>query len=47
MMVGLVAPTVFEGVKDGKVMIGGATVTKADISASNGAIHVIDTVLLP
>jgi uncharacterized surface protein with fasciclin (FAS1) repeats len=34
-------------VKDGKVMIGGATVTKADISASNGVIHVIDTVLLP
>jgi uncharacterized surface protein with fasciclin (FAS1) repeats len=34
-------------VKDGKVMIGGATVTKADIVASNGVIHVIDTVLLP
>lgn len=34
-------------VNDGKVMIGGATVTKADISTSNGVIHVIDTVLLP
>jgi uncharacterized surface protein with fasciclin (FAS1) repeats len=39
-------------VKDGKVMIGGsptqmATVTKTDIKASNGVIHVIDTVILP
>jgi len=31
----------------GKVMINNATVTKADIMASNGVIHVIDTVLLP
>jgi uncharacterized surface protein with fasciclin (FAS1) repeats len=31
----------------GKVMIHDATVTKADIHASNGVIHVIDTVLLP
>jgi uncharacterized surface protein with fasciclin (FAS1) repeats len=30
-----------------KVMVGGATVTKADVPASNGVIHVIDTVLLP
>lgn len=29
------------------VMINNATVTAADISASNGVIHVIDTVLLP
>ncbi len=28
-------------------MINGATVTQADIVASNGVIHVIDTVLLP
>ena len=34
-------------VVDGKVMVGDATVTKADIQASNGVIHVIDTVLLP
>jgi uncharacterized surface protein with fasciclin (FAS1) repeats len=34
-------------VVDGKVMIGDATVTTADIEASNGVIHVIDTVLLP
>ncbi|HVT83166.1 MAG TPA: fasciclin domain-containing protein, partial [Phycisphaerae bacterium] len=34
-------------VADGKVMIGNATVTTADISASNGVIHVIDTVLVP
>ena len=32
---------------DGKVTVGNATVTKADIEASNGVIHVIDTVLLP
>ncbi len=30
-----------------QVMIGAATVTKADIPARNGVIHVIDTVLLP
>ena len=32
--------------KDG-VKIGPATVTKADIKASNGVVHVIDTVLVP
>jgi len=32
---------------DGKVTVGDATVTKADIVASNGVIHVIDTVLIP
>jgi len=32
---------------DGKVMIDNATVTVADIEASNGVIHVIDTVILP
>ncbi len=31
----------------GKLMVGNATVTQADISASNGVIHVIDKVLLP
>jgi uncharacterized surface protein with fasciclin (FAS1) repeats len=31
----------------GKVMINGANVVKADIPASNGVIHVIDTVILP
>jgi len=31
----------------GKVMVDGATVTKTDIMASNGVIHVIDTVVLP
>ncbi len=29
------------------VMVGGATVVKADISASNGVIHVIDQVIMP
>jgi len=32
---------------DGGVTVGGAKVVKADISASNGVIHVIDTVLMP
>jgi len=34
-------------VKDGKVTVGGANVTAADVSASNGVIHVIDKVLMP
>lgn len=35
-------------VKEGKVMLDGqAKVTKADIAASNGVIHVIDAVLMP
>ena len=34
-------------VVDGNVRIDNATVVKADISASNGVIHVIDTVILP
>ena len=33
--------------KDGKVMINDATVVSADVGASNGVIHVIDTVLMP
>jgi uncharacterized surface protein with fasciclin (FAS1) repeats len=32
---------------DGKVMINDATVTATDVDASNGVIHVIDTVLVP
>lgn len=31
----------------GSLKVGGATVLKADVRASNGLIHVIDTVLLP
>lgn len=34
-------------VKDGKVMINGATVTTADVISSNGVTHVIDAVLMP
>ena len=34
-------------VRDGKVYVNGALVTVANIGASNGVIHVIDTVLLP
>ena len=34
-------------VKSGKVMINNATFVTPDIKASNGIIHVIDTVLLP
>jgi uncharacterized surface protein with fasciclin (FAS1) repeats len=33
--------------KDGKVMIDGATVTTADVISSNGVTHVIDSVLTP
>ena len=32
---------------DGAVLVDGAHVMKADVAASNGVIHVIDTVLLP
>ena len=35
------------GLKDGKVMVDGANVTKTDIETSNGVIHVIDTVIMP
>ena len=34
-------------VKDGVVTVGGAKVVKTDIAASNGVIHVIDSVVLP
>jgi uncharacterized surface protein with fasciclin (FAS1) repeats len=34
-------------VRNGKVFIGGARVTSADVAASNGVIHVINKVLLP
>ena len=34
-------------IKDGKVMIGGANVTIADVVSSNGVTHVIDAVLMP
>ena len=34
-------------VDDGKVTVNGAKVIKTDVAASNGVIHVIDTVLLP
>lgn len=33
--------------KDGNVMIDGATVTTADVISSNGVTHVIDAVLIP
>jgi uncharacterized surface protein with fasciclin (FAS1) repeats len=34
-------------IKEGKVMIDGATVTAADLVAGNGVVHVIDAVVLP
>ena len=34
-------------VTDGTVMVNNAKVIKADVFATNGVIHVIDTVLLP
>ncbi len=33
--------------KSGAVHVGGAVVVTADLAASNGVIHVIDTVLMP
>jgi uncharacterized surface protein with fasciclin (FAS1) repeats len=39
--------TVTVMVKDGKVMVDGATVVAADVHATNGIIHVIDQVILP
>ena len=34
-------------VKDGKVMIDGANVTAADLTAGNGVVHVLDAVVMP
>ena len=34
-------------IKDGKVMIDGANVTAADLTAGNGVVHVLDAVVLP
>jgi uncharacterized surface protein with fasciclin (FAS1) repeats len=34
-------------VTSGNVIVGGATVTKADVMASNGVIHIINKVLMP
>lgn len=34
-------------VREGRVYVNGAVVTTADVSASNGVIHVIDAVVLP
>jgi uncharacterized surface protein with fasciclin (FAS1) repeats len=39
--------TVMIDATGGSVMVDGATVTAADIEASNGVIHVIDKVILP
>ena len=45
------APTVngkpFKITTEGGVMVNNAKVTKTDVTASNGVIHAIDTVLLP
>ena len=52
-VVGLKSATTVNGkavgikVSGGKVMVGSANVVATDIMASNGVIHVIDTVLLP
>ena len=34
-------------VRDGEVIVGGATVIRANVTASNGVIHVINRVLIP
>ncbi|MGI9628957.1 MAG: fasciclin domain-containing protein [Longimicrobiales bacterium] len=52
-VVNLTAATTVNGqdvsisVDDGTVMVDNATVTSVDIEASNGIIHVIDSVILP
>ncbi|NNJ73506.1 MAG: fasciclin domain-containing protein [Enterobacterales bacterium] len=52
-VVGLTSAATVQGqsakvtVKDGAVMIDNANVIKTDIEASNGVIHVIDSVILP
>ncbi len=52
-VVGLKSATTVNGqdvrirVENGKVFVDGAQVTATDIAASNGVIHVIDTVILP
>jgi len=39
--------TITVKVQDGVVHVDNATVTSADVLASNGVIHVIDSVILP
>jgi uncharacterized surface protein with fasciclin (FAS1) repeats len=39
--------TIMVKVQNGVVHVDNATVTKADVTASNGVIHVIDSVILP
>ena len=39
--------TIMVKVRNGVVHVDNATVTKADVTASNGVIHVIDSVILP
>jgi len=39
--------TIKIGVMGGKVTVNGANVVTTDVKASNGVIHVIDTVILP
>jgi uncharacterized surface protein with fasciclin (FAS1) repeats len=39
--------TVSIQVKQGRVFVNGARVVTPDVGASNGVIHVIDTLLLP
>jgi uncharacterized surface protein with fasciclin (FAS1) repeats len=34
-------------VRHGKVLVGGARVVQANVKASNGVIHAIDTVVMP
>ena len=34
-------------VRDGKVYVAGAEVTTTDVAASNGVIHIVDSVMLP
>ena len=47
MIATLLGPDVTVSIMGGTVMINGATVTVANVAATNGVVHVIDMVLLP
>lgn len=46
-VVSLEGSTIAIDITNGVVLNGSATVVTADVKASNGVIHVIDTVILP
>jgi uncharacterized surface protein with fasciclin (FAS1) repeats len=43
----LLGPKVEATIERGRLVVGGAKVEATDVAASNGLIHVIDSVLIP